>query len=796
MNYPEEFNKIPLIVKNVKKVYLDIEYDKTHPKFRQLPDKTTDAFTALIVKKYLINFIDYAYNAMNTKILLNINDLLEKNKYAKLSDEQIFVYFKGGNNFVLLDRIVNKMKEADEININNIPDSINNFIKISDNDFSISIIAQNENRFNEIYFCVKILLTNSLYEISNAFNYMYYNEVILNQYSKNNGDSYPNVPTNSSTLIDEYKQIDNELGYYQKYNNCMFFYTAFYPFNNNYEKQNEFQTEMKHYESCNNVFMLTILEYISSLYPNYVKNMNIINKIDKLMLNKQTFFYNKVYKNKINELFKILSEELNKTNLETIYYKPFSSKNEKFKLTRKVNPTDLRINDMPNTMIINTNTLEEPIGMTLLNHKPYEKNPNIVNCNYVTINSGIFNNFISSKHVVDFDLFRIKFNVNITVGDTPLVKRHLDTDNEWKNVALNIPSEFVDVSINKFDDINHTILTTEYYQDPINFINTHYYEFHSPHSTFIMMGYESIANDLINTLFKQSSYTPFYVGKYNKRIVRLFYFYSLAILMHDSNKILCNQLNNLKTELNSIIASLSNNINGNVVNKNNIQLVSDSFKRTFYNNDVTFDNIKYLNNGFLIYNLIDVKKEYELLQPLLNLILVYILILENEHEYVLTFNKKYNDLYNIILDENYDDIYINFYKFVNECLLNINICNNVFCVKNPQSDDPINTNLMSDSDGNKIIKVNKNNVIEYDFIDSNNEFFAININKKDETRKNEQITCKKMCHNSYTDEPYCCDSIDEKYNKLIDDIDKMPSTNSDKEKLSEMLRNLLKKRGY
>ena len=49
INYPIEFNKIPLIVKNIKKVYSDIEYDKTHPKIRQLPDTSTSVFTLHLI---------------------------------------------------------------------------------------------------------------------------------------------------------------------------------------------------------------------------------------------------------------------------------------------------------------------------------------------------------------------------------------------------------------------------------------------------------------------------------------------------------------------------------------------------------------------------------------------------------------------------------------------------------------------------------------------------------------------------------------------------------------------------
>ena len=798
MNYPDEFNKIPLITKNIKKVYSDIEYDKTHPKIRMLSDMATNSFTEQLISKYLVNFIDFLYNAINSNILLNINDTLIKNKFEKISDEQVFLYFKGGNNFVLLDKIFNRTKEHENIDINNIPKSINDFIKISDNDFSITIIAKNETRFTEIYYCTKILLTNALYDISNSFNMMYYNEIIMGQYSKNNGgDSYPNPPITSNEITNEYVDIKNDLGYYEKYNTCTFFYATFYPFNNNYSKANELNEISKKYDTCTNIYMLTVLEYLRSLYPNYVQNRNIINKINKLLLNKQFFFYNKIYKNNMDGLFESLAKELNKTNLETIYYKQLSPVNERYKIVRKVEQSDLKVTNKVNNLIINTNTLDDPIGMTIIDHNPYPQNPQYVNCNYMTINATVFNNLVTSSHIVDFDLFRLKFDITMTVSERPLVQKITDKTSEWRNVLFNIPSEFVDVSVTKYDDINNSTSTQDYYKDPVGFIVTHLYEYHSLDSTFVMLGYKLITDDLVYTLFKSSSYTPFYVAKYNKRIVRLFYFYSLSILTDVSKGALCRHLTNFKNEFGKVVSSLSNNLTGNTVNKQNINTISNTFKSTFYDHDVTFDNIKFINDGFLIHNLINVKKEYKLLQPLLNLILVYILILENDYTYLLEFTDKYNKMYNIIISEDYDNIYLNFYKFVNECLNNINVCNNTFCLTNPEPDNPIFKNMMTDNEGNKIIYVDNGSYVEYNFIDKDNNSYTIKVNKKHEsTVTSQDTTCSKKCSNQYTDEMYCCSEIADKYNQLINDVNNMDNSNPDKPKMTEILKKFLKSRGY
>ena len=74
---------------------------------------------------------------------------------------------------------------------------------------------------------------------------------------------------------------------------------------------------------------------------------------------------------------------------------------------------------------------------------------------YVTVNANIFNNLSNAGHLIAFDLYRIKFNViisNILRTNSINKYNNLGRLNERENFG--IPSEFIDISVPKFFDLN------------------------------------------------------------------------------------------------------------------------------------------------------------------------------------------------------------------------------------------------------------------------------------------------------------------------------------------------------
>jgi hypothetical protein len=77
-NKANKFNEIPLNCKKIVKMTNDIEYDKTHNKFRQLRDKSTEIFTSTFISNpktdathtELLKIVDYFYNSINSIIFI------------------------------------------------------------------------------------------------------------------------------------------------------------------------------------------------------------------------------------------------------------------------------------------------------------------------------------------------------------------------------------------------------------------------------------------------------------------------------------------------------------------------------------------------------------------------------------------------------------------------------------------------------------------------------------------------------------------------------------------------------
>ena len=185
---------------------------------------------------------------------------------------------------------------------------------------------------------------------------------------------------------------------------------------------------------------------------------------------------------------------------------------------------------------------------------------------FISITSTIDN--LYDTHIVSFDLFRIKINLelpNVKIRDiTNLNNTKCSTSNEM-NINMSIPSEFLDVSIPKFHDstlvkfrkkyklenFNETFTLLKFSIDNINCSN------------IITFNLKNLVYDLNNVFLKQNTLLPWTDSKYDKRLNRFCYL-SILYLITQEDKIVSIKL------IRSMINFL-NNIQKYFENKGNIQ---------------------------------------------------------------------------------------------------------------------------------------------------------------------------------------------------------------------------------
>ena len=153
-----------------------------------------------------------------------------------------------------------------------------------------------------------------------------------------------------------------------------------------------------------------------------------------------------------------------------------------------------------------------------------EKNNNF---HYITYNSSI--NVCLNKYssIINFDLIRSKLNFTL---NNIFIKKYLpDIDENWETSKINVPSEFIDISIPCFDDTfyttfilnpRHYLHTYNYNLDLQNIIGTNNFDIKSLNVSYFI-------HDLISILFTQNVFYPWIDLKYRKRLYRLLFLYSI-----------------------------------------------------------------------------------------------------------------------------------------------------------------------------------------------------------------------------------------------------------------------------
>ena len=579
-----------------------------------------------IEKRY--KFIKFCSEKIKAEIYLNINEKLINDRFLPLkTDEKIHVLFKGGNimnhlyneifnhniNDVHLNHSIDNIREyfrnINPIyndtyikNNNNGPNDLRNYINdisksfgISDVDFSIYIDVKDPKRFEIIYDYVIKITGKTLQDIS-----IYFNNILLNNFIpfpviiNNNIFDFNNIEIDRINRI--YLDFQNQINNYFNHNdlriNAEFniflinIIANLNEYNNFYDNLDILYKLLIMCENCiylydkniinrpvirqeliniKNEIHLKIsqipLRQINDLHdffiidkPNLILNPiplapNIANIRDINKINSFTHFLNSIC-NEINNIVDnnrvpIIGQQRFEADLRNKFEQNFKA----VILTNRLEINDLKLQSRNNAIIYN---VSDPKQITNI-----EEDASVNNYFYITYNNVIKKIRNDGTSTTNFDLMRIKFNLviqnnKITVDDNP------------KEYA--IPSEFLDISIPRYDD-NTRIKV-------INDINQHG---HIGNITRDITGniysidsysLDDTIEDLYNVLFIQNIDFPWADIKYDKRIKRLIILLFLKVIITNDVSIIHKLLYFTKT-------LITTNIQDNDPNSNTV--LSDKF---------------------------------------------------------------------------------------------------------------------------------------------------------------------------------------------------------------------------
>jgi hypothetical protein len=614
-------------------------------------DTITDTFVQTIFSDSIkLNlFIDYCFYEIYSNSKSRINKMLHEHNLPCLnSNESINVIFKGGNvmsffyndtlsyftsekkldvklgnviNFFIEQKLVSDkyhiilndlIKESNIQNINEVG-TINDYLedqkknfKISDVDFSFTIICDHPIKFKLISQLCGIIIIESLINIKNFFNSYYLNVTSDDQQEIKDieeiemFDSYDSPVNKISDIyeseINKLRNVINEntllnkdiINFYFK-NDYHLLFILFYahPKSNSY-----FDTEDKEYINVINLrLVISIYEYLTlfEIYNNKlkfltfeenkillkliygceaIKRYHLLNKKKKLLANN---FYTL---EEINTLLENISKKYNSDTTPGLYntlyenIKIFKDNIIKYNLKAPLS-TNLIFNKYKKGLITKNNNIDikgrNNFMIKYINDYAVIETLNFEeskdNYHFIT-----FNNVLYMKNEVSptiaFDLYRIKFN---------FVLNNLVEIND-KLASYNIPSEFIDVSMPNYDDSSLHHFIENYKKNGLYIYERkqdNYYFFWNAYSL------QQLFEDIFKVLLKSITVIPWYDIKYAKRINRALLLY---LLIKFNNMILNNDtdlkwLKSLISMLN-LLFKIKKNINDN---KENLEEYKDNY---------------------------------------------------------------------------------------------------------------------------------------------------------------------------------------------------------------------------
>jgi hypothetical protein len=467
-------------------------------KIRRIRDQTTDAYCEVFLNSesiYLKMIIYIFYSYVN----FFVERIIRQGKL--INNERVIFYFKGGNVMhfwrkrILQQIFAGEPPEFEELNRNT---------KVSDNDFSIYILTDSNMRYNYIYNIVKKNLSEALLNLGNLFDNLYenrpYNGIINQEQAQEHLNNYRETLNNDD--LGELEKIESM----HEHISILFehFYTE--------SKINEFKTRVAQ------------------------KNIEL--------------------RNNLNEEGIILKEKSSKSLIK-YRYMGNEINNNTIEINKRINTSLLVVNDLVNIAPIklygvdNTVNPKTLYNIDLNNLGPIpDPNGNQENKNYhyMTTNNTVFNNLIGNNVIINFDLIRLKFSTNLINTIENSLEREIQiNDNGFGNMItiehednyepmdyFKIPSEFIDVSIPRYNDTLLEKSTKHHMEDEdimdlkLPFINLVHEGLEIGEVRHLSIDY--IIIDLEDTLFSHNgNIIPFMDVKYPNRIFRLIFFFFYKI---------------------------------------------------------------------------------------------------------------------------------------------------------------------------------------------------------------------------------------------------------------------------
>jgi hypothetical protein len=383
-----------------------------------------------------------------------------------------------------------------------------------------------------------------------------------------------------------------------------------------------------------------------------VGNMNTlpINKLiricDNFKINEIAifnYFFKDFYSvKKINALISNIETELKKL----IGIEFYEEKN--YEIYKYIIPEEFSIGISPRESLVlrPENEVPDPFSLTNFSNEKVH---------YVTVNANIFNDLSKAGHLIGFDLYRIKFNTIIA----PILKSKKISQNKSNNrfegqisqENFGIPSEFIDISVSKYYDLNLKKLREYFYnsenrsnllKNKFALIGCKFQNGNSLDKSILTMQMKYIIEDLLVTLFSQNQHNPMIDPKYDKRLFRIFFFY-IGNNLRDKKKIIPYNLFDYIIDLNN-----------------------SYFYNYFLEPDDNLD-INYIKNmmGKSIYNFFNLRSEFNELRYLLQFTILFNKIIHND-QILSDFIVYYNNIYNIIDNSNITEFKNKFEKYKND----------------------------------------------------------------------------------------------------------------------------------
>jgi len=250
------------------------------------------------------------------------------------------------------------------------------------------------------------------------------------------------------------------------------------------------------------------------------------------------YFFEKPKKKKLFGLYAINTNEQKKNRIEHNFIGHNLDDISGLDASNVVKLIDLS-NSSRDDMVINLGINQNSI------YAKYNNN----NIHYLTVNNSIFVDRNTADHMISFNLIRSKFNIKL---DKVKTKKY---SSEPVSNELNVPSEFIDISISTLNDS----LYRHFIMHPDNFTNELNVTFDGIENNHLKSyNIEYIVSDLHYILFKQKNYIPWLDNKYGKRVKRLGIMYLLEA--EDSKYLDDDDYNNHKTQIIRELETITNQI--------------------------------------------------------------------------------------------------------------------------------------------------------------------------------------------------------------------------------------------